>query len=247
MLTTLAFALSLGATVVRGIAAQRAPWGNMYEFALVGVVAATAAFLALVWRQRSVRALGVWIIALVLLTLGLAVTVLYTPVDALVPVLDSYWLVVHVAAAITAGGILTVGAVATVLFLVRSRAERDGERAAAQKGTWRRYAAALPGSRTLNEVAHGAHTFAFPIWTFAVLAGAIWAEDAWGRYWGWDPKETWAFITWVLYAAYLHAESTQGWSGRRAAWLALAGYAAFLFNFVGVNLWVSGLHSYAGV
>ena len=85
------------------------------------------------------------------------------------------------------------------------------------------------------------------MWTFAVLAGAIWAEDSWGRYWGWDPKETWAFITWVLYAAYLHAQSTAGWRGTKAGWLALAGYAAFLFNFVGVNLLITGLHSYAGV
>jgi len=89
--------------------------------------------------------------------------------------------------------------------------------------------------------------FGFPIWTFAVLAGAVWAEAAWGRYWGWDPKETWAFITWVLYAAYLHAQATAGWRGARANWFGVLGYAAFLFNFIGVNIWIPGLHSYAGV
>ncbi|WP_275106591.1 cytochrome c biogenesis protein CcsA [Nocardioides daphniae] len=109
------------------------------------------------------------------------------------------------------------------------------------------YAASLPPASTLEQVAHTAHIFAFPVWTFAVIAGAIWAENSWGRYWGWDPKETWAFITWVFYAAHLHAQATAGWRGVRAAWFALAGYAAFLFNFFGVNLWITGLHSYAGV
>ncbi|PUA80819.1 c-type cytochrome biogenesis protein CcsB [Nocardioides currus] len=239
--TIVGLALIVTATVARGIAAQRAPWGNMFEFALVGAVALTAAYLAFLAR-RPVRAFGVWIVGLVLLALGMAVTVLYTPVDALVPVLNSYWLVIHVAAAITGGGIFSVGAVATGLFLVRDRADRRGPTSGR-----RRYADALPTSTTLAQVMHAAHMLAFPIWTFAVLAGAVWAENSWGRYWGWDPKETWAFITWVLYAAYLHAESTAGWRGRRAALFALGGYAAFLFNFFGVNLWISGLHSYAGV
>ncbi|MAY97753.1 c-type cytochrome biogenesis protein CcsB [uncultured Nocardioides sp.] len=241
-LTVLAFGLNLGGVVTRGLAAGRAPWGNMYEFVLVCALAAAAAYLAFLSR-RPVRAFGVWIVAVVLLALGLAVTVLYTPAGDLVPVLDSYWLVIHVAAAITAGGVFTVGAVATALFLVRHRQERRGT-AQEPRG---RYAASLPTTRTLEQVAHTAHIFAFPIWTFAVIAGAIWAENSWGRYWGWDPKETWAFITWVCYAAHLHAQATAGWRGVRASWFALAGYAAFLFNFFGVNLWITGLHSYAGV
>lgn len=239
------FVFTLTATVTRGLAAGRAPWGNMYEFALVSTVAVGGAYLFFLSRE-PVRAFGVWIVALVLLALGMAVTVLYTPVDALVPVLDSYWLVIHVAAAILSGGIFSVGAVATALFLVRERAERRARTSGATART-SRYAHTLPASTTLAQVAHAAHMFAFPIWTFAVLAGAVWAENSWGRYWGWDPKETWAFITWVMYAAYLHAESTAGWRGRKAAWFALAGYAAFLFNFFGVNLWIAGLHSYAGV
>lgn len=239
------FALTVTATLTRGVAAGRVPWGNMYEFALVSTVAVGGTYLFFLSRQ-PVRAFGVWIVSLVLLTLGMAVTVLYTPVGALVPVLDSYWLVIHVAAAITSGGIFSIGAVATALFLVRDRSERRARATGAGRPAGR-YAATLPGIDTLSRVAHAAHMFAFPIWTFAVLAGAVWAENSWGRYWGWDPKETWAFITWVMYAAYLHAESTAGWRGRKAAWFALAGYAAFLFNFFGVNLWISGLHSYAGV
>lgn len=248
--TTLAV-LGLGLNVVgvaaRGLAAERAPWGNMYEFAIVAPVAVGAAYLACLSRQ-PVRALGAWIVAMIVLILGLAVTVLYTQADALVPVLNSYWLVIHVAAAITAGGIFTLGAVSTVLFLLRSRADRrqpaPGESGV---GVLARYSATLPPAATLERVSHYAHMFAFPIWTFAVIAGAIWAENSWGRYWGWDPKETWAFITWVLYAAYLHAQATVGWRGKKASWLALAGYAAFVFNFFGVNIWIPGLHSYAGV
>ncbi|WP_238993624.1 c-type cytochrome biogenesis protein CcsB [Nocardioides caldifontis] len=238
-LTILGFLLHLSGVVARGFAAGRAPWGNMYEFAVVAALAAAAAFLVFL-RREPVRALGVWITAIVVLTLGLSVTVLYTPAGALVPVLNSYWLVIHVAAAITAGGVFTIGAVAILLYRLRLRAERRGP---AHTG----YAGRLPAASTLNRVAHTANLFAFPIWTFAVIAGAIWAENSWGRYWGWDPKETWAFITWVLYAAYLHAEATAGWRGTKASWFALLGYAAFVFNFFGVNMWISGLHSYAGI
>ena len=240
-LTVLAFLLHLGSAITRGLAAGRVPWGNMYEFTLVGALAAAGAFLVFL-RRHPVSPLGVWLLGLVLLALGLAVTVLYTPAGELIPVLDSYWLVIHVAAAIIAGGTFTLGAVATAAFLIADRVERRE----ATRSTPAR-ARNLPPAGTLARVAHAAHLFAFPVWTFAVIAGAIWAENSWGRYWGWDPKETWAFITWVFYAAYLHAESTAGWRGRRAAYLALLGYLAFLFNFFGVNIWISGLHSYAGV
>jgi cytochrome c-type biogenesis protein CcsB len=98
----------------------------------------------------------------------------------------------------------------------------------------------------MDQISFRVHAFAFPIWTFAALiAGPIWAQYAWGKYWGWDPKEVWAFITWVIYAGYLHARVTAGWKGRAAAIIALIGFASFIFNFVGVNLFVPGLHSYA--
>lgn len=251
--------VNVAGVVARGIAAERVPWGNMYEFAIVAPAAAIAAFLTCLRRQQ-VRELGVWLVALAVLTLGLAVTVLYTEADALVPVLNSYWLVVHVAAAISAGGIFTLGIVATLLFVVRARADRADARGGESSATsasptsssatsrlWSRYAQTLPSASVLERVGHFAHMFAFPIWTFAVIAGAIWAENSWGRYWGWDPKETWAFITWVCYAAYLHAQATPAWKGLKASWFAVAGYAAFLFNFFGVNIWLPGLHSYAGV
>ena len=226
-LTMAAVMLNLAAVVARGVAAGRPPWGNMFEFALVAALTAGVVFVGCA-RRWEITGLGVWLTALILVDLGLAVTVLATPVSGLVPVLNSYWLAVHVAAAIIAGGIFTVGAVATGLSFARGR-----------------LAATFASSADLRRFARAAHVAAFPIWTFAVIAGAIWAENAWGRYWGWDPKETWAFITWVFYAAYLHADATPGRWGRRASWFALAGYAAFLFNFFGVNIWIPGLHSYA--
>ena len=238
-LTTLAVGLHAAAVVARGLTAGRAPWGNMYEYA-TGVALAAAAGWLVMTRQQPVRYLGTWIVGAVLLTLGLSVTVLYAPADELVPALNSYWLVIHVAAAIIAGGVFTLGAGASLLYFVRTRADRRGR---ADRGL----AAGLPSASALDRVTYSATLFAFPVWTFAVIAGAIWAEDAWGRYWGWDPKETWAFITWVLYAAYLHAGATAGWKGRRAQALALGGYASFVFNFFGVNIWISGLHSYAGI
>jgi cytochrome c-type biogenesis protein CcsB len=105
----------------------------------------------------------------------------------------------------------------------------------------------LPAAEVLDRIAYRTIAFAFPIWTFAVIAGAIWAEQAWGRYWGWDPKETWSFITWVVFAGYLHARATSGWKGRRAAVIALVGFASLLVTYYAVNLWIVGLHSYAGV
>ena len=105
----------------------------------------------------------------------------------------------------------------------------------------------MPSPDTLDRIAYRTAIVAFPVYTFAVLAGAMWAEAAWGRYWGWDPKETTAFITWIIYAGYLHARATAGWRGRRAAWIPLLGLAAILFNLFFVNMVVSGLHSYAGL
>jgi cytochrome c-type biogenesis protein CcsB len=238
-LTMLATALHVAAVVARGLSAGRAPWANMYEFSLTASAAASVAYLVL-QRRYDVRFVGVVVVPTVLLTLGLAVAVLYTESAQVIPVLDSYWLVIHVAAAIICTGALTVGAALLVLYLLRSRAEQRA--GGAELTGW---LGRLRSARTMERVAYKIHAFVFPLWTFSVVAGAIWAENAWGRYWGWDPKETWAFITWVVYAAYLHARATAGWRGRASAWIALVGYACLIFNLVGVNIWFVGLHSYA--
>ncbi len=241
-LTWLAFGLLLVGVVLRGMWAGRAPWGNMYEFSLASALAVTGVFLAISLR-RDVRWLGVLVTAACLLTLGVAVLLLYTDSPQLVPALHSYWLIIHVTAAIISSGAFAFGAAVTALYLVADRAERNPERAGV--GAW--IAARTPDSATLDGLAYKVNAFVFPLWTFAVIAGAIWAEDAWGRYWGWDPKETWAFITWVVYAAYLHARATAGWRGRKAAALGLLGFACFLINYFGVNFFADGLHSYSGL
>ncbi len=230
----------LGAGVLlRGLAAGRVPWGNMYEFAITGSFLVAVAFL-LFMRRYDLRAFAVWVTGVLLLTVGLAVTVLYIPAAPLVPALRSPWLVIHVAAATLAAAFFTLSMVATALYLVRDVAEKRGR-------TSGRMVSRLPDAATLDRIAYRVTAFGFPIWTFAVVAGAIWAEYAWGRYWGWDPKETWSLITWILYAAYLHARTTAGWRGRRAAVISLVAYSTLLFNFFGVNIVFVGLHSYGGV
>ena len=241
-LTWVAFGLLSVAVLTRGLWAGRVPWGNMYEFSLVSAFAVLGVFLA-VSLTRDVRWMGVFIVPLALLTLGLAVTVLYTEAAQLVPALQSYWLVIHVSAAIICGGGFTFAAVTALLYLARDSYDRDTRAGRALAPVARR----LPPAERLDSMTYRTIMFTFPLWTFAIVAGAIWAEAAWGRYWGWDPKETWSFIAWVVYAAYLHARSTVGWRGRRAAWLAVAGVAVYWFNYFGVNLLFSGLHSYAGI
>jgi len=237
-LTMVGFLLNTAGVVTRGLAADRVPWGNMYEFTITGA-AATAGTYLLLLRFQNVRWLGLPVAALVVVLLMSAVLLLDIPAGPLVPALHSYWLYIHVTAALLATGAFTVGMLSSCLYLLRDWADIREDRAAGLR-------ARLPEAETIDRVAYRVHAFGFPVWTFAALiAGPIWAKYAWGRYWGWDPKEVWAFITWVAYAAYLHARATAGWRGRRAALLALVGFAALIFNFVGINLWGGGLHSYA--
>jgi cytochrome c-type biogenesis protein CcsB len=242
--TVIGWLLEGGAIASRGLSVHRLPWGNMYEFTLALTFAAVAAFLVILTRQRA-RFLGVFLMAPVVLALGLAVLVLYVPAAPLMPALHSYWLAIHVTAAIVASGVFIVGTAATVMFLVADRYALASK--AGKPVRFTALARMMPDPGVLDRTAYRAFAFAFPIWTFAVIAGAIWAEYAWGHYWQWDPKETWAFITWIVYACYLHARATAGWRGRKAAYVAMLGFATIIFNFFIVNIFISGMHSYAGV
>jgi cytochrome c-type biogenesis protein CcsB len=234
----LGFVLLFAGVVARGVSAGRVPWGNMYEFSITGAMAFSGAYL-LALRKYDLRWLGLLISIGVLLTLGTAVAVLYRPSAPLVPALKSTWLVVHVSTAIISGGVFLLANAIAAAYLYLDAMESRGERTA--------WAKRLPSLEALDQLSYRLVAFVFPLWTFSVIAGAIWAESAWGRYWGWDPKETWAFITWVAYAAYLHARVTVGWRGRKAAWLCLFAGSTFLFNYVYVNIWGTGKHTYSGL
>ncbi|MFN8146475.1 MAG: c-type cytochrome biogenesis protein CcsB [Candidatus Nanopelagicales bacterium] len=235
--------LGLG-VLLRGLSVSRAPWGNMCEFAMTSAFVVALLFVVLSLR-RDLRWLGIFVSTSVLLVLGLAMTVFYTEAAQLVPALKSYWLLIHVSAAMICGAAFCIGAIFTVLFLIADTGER---RRSEDRSYWLSgFARRLPAAAKLDSMAYRTNAFLFPLWTFAIIAGAVWAENAWGRYWGWDPKETWAFITWVAYAAYLHARATAGWKGRKAAYIALVAFGCFVFNFIGINILVSGLHSYGGV
>lgn len=239
-LTILYFLILFIGVLARGLSAGRAPWGNMYEFSITGALAFTFAYLV-ASLKFEVQWLGILITFASLLTLGTALTLLYVPSAPLVPALKSPWLVIHVSAAIISGGVFLLANCIAAAYLILEQIEkkRDGARPI--------WAQRLPKLETLDQLSYRLVALVFPLWTFAIIAGAIWAEAAWGRYWGWDPKETWSFITWVGYAAYLHARVTAGWRGRRAALLCLIAGSTFLFNYIYVNIWGTGKHTYSGL
>jgi len=244
MLTRLGGLLLIAAAAMRGLSVHRPPLGNMFEFALVGCMFVVVVFVAISLR-RDVRWLGLFVIGPVLLTLGLAITVFYTDASELLPSLKSVWLVIHVTVATFSVALFTIAFSVTILHLVQSRLESQDPAGMSRVKTI--VNTALPPSRSLDRTAYGIHVVAFPLWTFTLIAGAIWAEQAWGHYWNWDPKEVWTFVIWVVYAAYLHARATTGWSARSANYLALAGYGCILVNYMVVNVFFVGQHSYSGM
>ncbi|HEX5596393.1 MAG TPA: c-type cytochrome biogenesis protein CcsB [Micromonosporaceae bacterium] len=241
VVTVLAAVANFGTMATRGIAAGRMPWGNMYEFLLTLTFVGIAAWLVVLARRPALRHLGLFVTLAMVLLLGVSGLVLYVPIVPLVPALQSYWFIVHVATAVISSGIFLFGAVPAALFLIRSGYDR-GKRGFPYTLGYR-----LPEGALLERLAFRMHAFAFPIWTFSIIAGAVWAEAAWGRPWGWDPKETWAFISWVVYAGYLHARATPSVKRTIVAWIAVLGFLTMLMNLFGVNLFIGGLHSYAGV
>jgi len=243
-LSVVAVVAHTAAVVTRGLAVHRAPWGNMYEFVTALTCVAAIFFVFVMVRYRA-WALGVFVMGAVVVALGLAETLIYTAAGQLVPALQSYWLSIHVTAMTLATGIFFVAAVLGVVYLVADRYNRRvaAGKAEAGNGIVRR----LPSMEQIDRLTYRTVVFGFPIWTFGVIAGAIWADQAWGSYWSWDPVEVWAFITWVLYAAFLHARATAGFRGRRAHYIQLLGFASLMFNIMVVQVFITGLHSYAGV
>ena len=231
--------------VMRGIAASRVPWANMYEFSITGSFMIVAIFLC-AWFVKEIRVIAVLVTAFALLVLGAATTNFYVQVKTLMPALQSYWLVIHVTVAVLATAFFNIAAALAVAYLLRNWGWLNKSKSGALKLV-RRVLSVFPDSKKLESLSYRFNTIGFILWTFTLVAGAIWAERAWHRFWGWDTKEVWTFIIWTIYAGYLHATATRGWSGARAAWLSLVGFAAILFNFTIVNLFFKGLHVYSGL
>lgn len=239
-------ALIHGAGVVmRGIAASRVPWANMYEFSISGAFVLVAIYLAF-YRLRDIRIIAAFVNGFVLLILGAATTYFYVQVKTLMPALQSYWLVIHVTVAVLATAFFNIAAALSFAYLLRTSTRIADSTKKFVVGA-RRVLEFFPAEKTLERLQVRFNAVGLILWTFTLAAGAIWAERAWHRYWGWDTKEVWTFIIWVLYAGYFHATATRGWTGRRAAWLSLVGFASVLFNFTIVNLFFKGLHVYSGL
>jgi cytochrome c-type biogenesis protein CcsB len=231
------------AVVMRGVAAHRVPWGNMYEFCTTGAFIVAVVYLG-VLVKKDLRFMGTFVTGLVVLMLCAAAIGFPTQVGNLVPALQSYWLVIHVSIAVLASSLFTITFAMAVLQLIQARRTSAIEAGQPDKMPILRK---VPSAIALENFAYRINIVAFIFWTFTLIAGAIWAYDAWGRYWGWDTKEVWTFVIWVVYAAYLHARATKGWTGVRSAWLSIVGYACIIFNFAIVNVFFSGLHSYSGL
>ena len=238
-LAVLGWVLHFSATVLRGVAAERVPWANMFEFGLTATAIGMGIFLvAQFWKD--LRFLGAYITGMTVLSLGIVTVNFYVDVVPLPPALQSAWLVIHVFVASLATGFFAIGAGLSIMQLLRTQRE-------VRKVEGLRFLDTLPGATTLESLAYRVNVVGFVFWTFTLIAGAIWAERAWGRYWGWDTKEVWTFIIWTLFAGYIHARATRGWRGDRSAWLAIVGFSAVVFNYTIVNLFFKGLHSYSGL
>ena len=242
-LMVIAFVLHAFAVVSRGIAADRVPWANMYEFCSTGALVVSGVYLVTL-IFKDLRFVGPMVSGLVLTMLCLATIAFPTPVSPLQPALQSYWLIIHVSIAVAASGVFTITFAMAVLQLMQSRRERL---LASGQESRMGFLRAVPDSVTLENFAFRLNSVGFVFWTFTLAAGAIWADQAWGRFWGWDTKEVWTFVVWTVYAAYMHARVTRGWNGNRSAWLSIAGYMCVVFNFTVVNTLFPGLHSYSGL
>ncbi|GAA2039112.1 c-type cytochrome biogenesis protein CcsB [Yaniella flava] len=225
------------AVVARAVAASRAPWGNLYEFMTSGALVISLVYLVFLLR-KDLRFVGTFISGVVLLMMIGATIGFPTPVGNVQPALQSWWLITHVSVAVVASGIFALTFSMSVLQLFKQRAEKRG----APTGFMR----LVPSASALENWSYRLNAIGFVMWTFTLIAGAIWAEQAWGRYWNWDAKEVWTFVIWVIYAGYLHARATRGWTGTRSAWLNIIGFLALVFNYTIVNLYFPSLHSYAG-
>jgi cytochrome c-type biogenesis protein CcsB len=211
-----------------------APLSNLYESLVFFAWAIMAVYFYIEWRYRN-RAIGAFSAPLAFLAMAYASLSpnISDRIQPLIPALKSNWLIAHVITCFIGYGAFAVAFGVGIMYLIKSG--RDG----AESGP----AGRLPATGVMDELIHRLVMFGFLFLSAGIITGAVWANSAWGRYWGWDPKETWSLITWFIYAALLHARLMRGWGGRRIAYLSIVGFGAVLFTYFGVNL-LPGLHSY---
>jgi len=234
ILAGLATVVHFAGVLTRGIAANRVPWANMYEFSISGAFVVSAIYLLALFF-KDIRFIATFVIGFVVLVIGSANTLFYVQVESLMPALQDYWLVIHVSVAILGTAFFTIAAAVAALLIAKSGKSKS------------KLLKVFPDVEKLEKLSYQFNVIGFILWTFTLIAGAIWADKAWHRFWGWDTKEVWTFIIWTIYAAYLHATTTRGWEGKKAAWLTLIGFSAVIFNFTIVNLFFKGLHVYSGL
>ena len=234
-------ALHLVAFVTRGLAANRFPLGNLYEYILF-MTAVIMVVAAVVVQRKNWHTVWPWLLFPMVIAMFLNSTVFHMQAAPVVPALQSYWMPVHVSTVSIGASVGLVSGAFALLYLLRMRQPRGEEH-----GFLGAILRPLPDAKTLDQIAYKTAVVTLPLFGIGIVFGAIWAEVAWGRFWGWDAKETVSMITWILYAAYLHARATAGWKSTAAAWINVFAMAMTIFNMTYVNTVIAGLHSYAGL
>ncbi|NVN89610.1 MAG: c-type cytochrome biogenesis protein CcsB [Desulfuromonadales bacterium] len=218
-----------------------APLSNLYESVVFfsWTIILIYLFIDLKYKYRII---GAFVVPFALLGMAWAQLGLNTGIEPLVPALQSNWLLYHVITCFLGYAAFAVACGVSIMYLLKASHEANASSNASAGGIMTMF----PPTRVLDDLNYRAIMIGFPLLTIGIITGAAWANYAWGTYWSWDPKETWSLIVWFIYAAFLHARFTKGWVGKRAAWLSIIGFAATIFCYLGVNLFLSGLHSYGG-
>lgn len=240
-LVWLGIIIHLASIVLRGLSTQRFPFGNLYEYVSL-ITAITMVVAAAVIQSKEWRAIWPWLLTPILALVFFGGAKLYSEAAPVVPALQSNWFPIHVSTVSIGAAIGMVSGIASLMYLLRIWQPKGQER-----GFFGAVAKPLPSAKKLDGLAYKTAIITLPLFGLGVVLGAIWAEAAWGRFWGWDPKESVSFITWILYAAYLHARATAGWRNYKAAFINILALASMIFNVFFINMVVSGLHSYAGL
>ena len=245
VLAWVGFAIQTAALALRwkesyDIGLGHAPLSNLYE-SVVFFAWSIVLLFGIIDAKYKYRVIGAFVMPFALLGMTWAQLYLPTDINPLMPALQSNWLTYHVITCFLGYAAFAIACGISIMYLIKAKSEERGDAAGSS------ILAAFPPTRVLDELNYKAIMVGFPLLTLGIITGAAWANYAWGTYWSWDPKETWSLIVWFAYAAFLHARFTKGWFGKRAAWLSIIGFAATIFCYLGVNLLLSGLHSYGGV